>query len=118
MTWHTYHIPPIDYAWGRLKTVDETAKELGGKSAWLQLHGAYGESAPDEDIAVFLASWTDAQAEARRVGWEGDHREKPVVFWLPNDTHFDCGFVIKQDNNGSTFVVSPHPLPHLQRFTL
>ena len=35
--------------------------------------------------------------------------------WLPVwDTYeFSFGFVLKQDNNGTTFVVSPVPLPHL-----
>jgi hypothetical protein len=35
----------------------------------------------------------------------------PVVFWVPVEDSFRYGFVFKQDNNGSTFVVSPVPMP-------
>jgi hypothetical protein len=35
--------------------------------------------------------------------------------WLPYDTEFAYGFVWKQDNNGTTFVASPVPMPWLLR---
>jgi hypothetical protein len=34
--------------------------------------------------------------------------------WLPNESEFKHGFVLKQDNNGETYVVSPVELPWLE----
>lgn len=48
-------------------------------------------------------------------GWEGDVRDDELyVFALPSDScETKIGFIWKQENNGSTFVASPYPLPWL-----
>lgn len=46
--------------------------------------------------------------------WEGDLREPIKVFAVPGDGKTDVGFIWKQDNNGTTFVLSPVPLQHLE----
>lgn len=52
----------------------------------------------------------------RDLGWEGDFREGPFVSGLPsNDNDAPVVIAWKQDNNGSTFVVSPLELPWLGR---
>jgi hypothetical protein len=51
---------------------------------------------------------------ATENGWEGDFRGSAYVFWIPDEHNMRYGFVWKQDNNGTTFVVSPVPLPHLK----
>lgn len=104
----TYAIGPIDFQWQHLKTVEKTAAGLPvSVDKW-------GDGGPSR--SEFLAAWEQAQQEAKLAHWEGDFRHQPVVFWIPNanDATFDFGFVIKQDNNGSTFVISPVELPHLR----
>lgn len=113
MNWHTYAINPIDFCWSRLKTVEETAAEMGEQSARARAALMDGNPYDGPDLERFLSLWDTAQTAAAVKGWEGDFRNPPVVFWLPGDSDFDFGFVIKQDNNGTTFVMSPVPLPHL-----
>lgn len=57
----------------------------------------------------------DAEHASRKIGWDGDHRQEPRFFVLPDPENFTMalGFVIKQDNDGLCFVVSPFPLQHL-----
>lgn len=113
MNWHAYEVAPIDIGWTRLKTVRATAQELGCENVDAILNGdAFGYETPD--LATFAAAWRSAQEAARQVGWQGDFRHDPVVFWVPGDTDFDFGFVLKQDNNGTTYVISPVEMPHLQ----
>jgi|SRR5690554_755576 len=54
---------------------------------------------------------------ATELGWEGDYRLEPCAFVVPIEGAFDVGFVIKQDNNGCTFVASPVELNHLAHLT-
>lgn len=103
--WHVYEISPIDINWEFLRTVEETAAILAKRYAREQVTGV--EFGADPDFSGFIATWKSAQDAAAAAGWEGDFRCDPVVFWLPCDTEFDFGFVIKQDNNGTTYVVSP-----------
>lgn len=65
---------------------------------------------------TFQPFFEKAKALAREAGWEGDMRSGPFVSALPNDDPGSLSdFIIawKQDNNGSTFVASPHELPWL-----
>ena len=112
MAWSVYEVPPVDANWRFLKTVAATAREIGGDSAHARAMGA-PSSLEGPDIEEFLSTWQAAREAARQAGWDGDFRHEPVVFWVPGDTEFRWGFVIKQDNNGTTYVVSPVPMPHL-----
>lgn len=64
----------------------------------------------------FMVHWEHAKGMAHKCGWEGDFFEKPRVFWLPDPDNgkFTYGFVIKQENNGTTFVISPVYLHNLR----
>lgn len=110
MTWHTYEVPPIDFGWNNLRTVRETVNSLAAR---MQSEFLENDIDPSE-VQHFLANWESAKAEASAAGWEGDLRHEPVVFWIPDDTEFSYGFILKQDNNGTTYVVSPVPLPWLE----
>ncbi|WP_322997914.1 hypothetical protein [Castellaniella sp.] len=110
MTWHVYGVGPIDFGWDHLKTVEETARSLGEGEAMDKLQGWGGTTDPGLD--EFLQGWNSAQNAARDHGWEGDFRHDPVVFWVPGESNFQFGFAFKQDNNGTTFVVSPVELPY------
>ena len=114
-SWHVYETLPIDFEWQHLPSVDDVAKKLGGIEAIMR---AAGEERYVDGTSLdsFLDAWADAKVAARDHGWEGDFRSGPVVMWIPEKERggFRPGFVFKQDNNGSTFVVSPVELPHLQ----
>lgn len=109
MKWHVYEIIPIDFGWENLKTVKETVATIAGFNDVVKDIEGVNSSA----VRGFLDRWDSAKSEASRKGWEGDFRHDPIVFWLPNEYDFEYGFVFKQENNGTTFVVSPFPLPWL-----
>lgn len=113
MAFFTYVLGPIDFNWGQLKTVEETAIQLAKEDTLDALHPEIPSVGEEPTCRHFLARWREAQDEARNHHWEGDFRQDPVVFWLPGETGFEYGFAFKQDNNGTTFVMSPVPLPHL-----
>lgn len=112
---HTYHITPVDNAWDHLITVSATAAFIGSRAARMKVMGDHPES---PTLEQFLESWSAAQDLARQSGWEGDHRHEPVVFWVPTEGEFSFGFVIKQENNGCTFVISPVKMPWLDHVTI
>lgn len=116
MAWHVYEIAPIDFGWHNLKPVSKLAGELAQQqfsTAALDPEDRMSNS-EDPNVEDFMARWESAKSAARSAGWDGDFRQEPVVFWLPGDTEFVYGFVIKQDNNGTTYIVSPIELPHLK----
>ena len=105
--WIVYSVGPIDHGWENLKTVRQTLSEImNSEDDFLEKYDI-----PTESIDSFLKRWESAKEAARRHGWEGDFRHEPYVFWLPSEVDFVYGFVFKQDNNGTTFVVSPQQLP-------
>ena len=113
--WHAYAIVPIDGYWDALKSVKETLVELAddtlfsGESDWPNAPGDTHLSCAES----FLANWKHAKEEALALGWEGIFDTTPRVFWVPDENEFAYGFVFRQPNNGTTFVVSPVPLPWL-----
>jgi hypothetical protein len=113
MAWFTYEIDAIDFGWEGLPTVKEAAGRIGkweGESLEAEGNGL----APG--LYDFRRAWRSALDAASAAGCSTnseDWRQEPVVFWMPKESAFDFGFVIKQDNNGTTYVISPVPLPHL-----
>jgi hypothetical protein len=114
--WYAYSIPPIDFKWERLKTVEETAAEIAAEEAVAKVKNGGDGGVEGPNTEEFLRAWESAKHEASRLNWEGDFRNDPVVFWVPVESEFEFGFVIKQDNNGSTFVISPVRLPHFDEY--
>ena len=107
MVWYVYDVSPIDAGWEFLPTVKEFAAKILDEA---------GEGLTEESqysLPQFLADWNEAQKQAKSKRWEGDHRTPPRVMMLPGENEFIYGFVIKQDNNGTTFVISPEQLPYL-----
>ena len=111
-----YVCTPIDHHWEFLKTVKETAAELGARDAQFRFEAGSRPFSLEISIDSFLADWEEAKGAASQNGWEGDFREEPRVFWLPDETGFEYAFAFKQDNNGTTFVVSPVRLPWVEKF--
>lgn len=87
--WWVYGISPVDHGWEEMTP------------------------ASIEDVP------SEAREAARQLGWEGDVRGADCVrFWVPDEVDFIDGFIWKQDNNGSCFVVSPVQLPHVEGLEL
>jgi hypothetical protein len=64
-------------------------------------------------------AFADAVRAATRLSeWEGDFSRGPCVMPIPDPDNngFQAAFVWKQDNNGTTFVVSPVALPWLWEY--
>lgn len=114
MSRYVYEMPPIDHDWERLETVEEAAARIAATEAKALL--VHPDAYDGMELKEFLARWQDAQNHA--VGWDGDFRGSPRVFWLPVESTFVCAFVFKQDNNGTTYVVSPVELPHLAEWAV
>ncbi|WP_143219499.1 hypothetical protein [Achromobacter xylosoxidans] len=113
MRWHVYDIIPIDFGWEFLKSVRDTAADLGAREAAFQVERHF-DPGLTPSLASFIQRWDSAREAATKQGWEGDFRGEPVVFWVPTEDGFDFGFAFKQDNNGTTFIVSPKRMLHLE----
>lgn len=81
----------------------------------------------DHDLHAVADAWDEyisfkskAFELAKQIGWEGDirHGETPDIAGLPSAGDGDGKVMLgwKQDNNGTTFVASPYPLPWLDRY--
>jgi len=114
MSWHVYEIGPIDFNWQHLPTVEATAMSLAAQEASALVQTGRTTSIDGISSSEFLNMWKSAKDAASSEGWDGDFRIDPVVMWVPLDDQFRPGFVLKQDNNGTTYVVSPTSLPHLE----
>ncbi|MGY4437046.1 hypothetical protein ACVWWO_009523 [Bradyrhizobium sp. F1.13.1] len=66
------------------------------------------------DEAGYFAAKNRALDLARSAGWEGDVRQGPFIAGMPSgdERHFLIGW--KQDNNGTTYIVSPYRLPWIE----
>ncbi|WP_052757368.1 hypothetical protein [Sphingobium chungbukense] len=114
MTWKAYAIIPIDWTWEFLPTVQEMAGRFAESDATQRVESV------DYDPLYLDNFWKHfelAKRLAAQEGWEGDFRQHPRVFFLPDENQFRYGFVWKQENNGTTFVVSPQPLSWLDGYT-
>ena len=72
------------------------------------------ENAPHRVARKIRALERLARDGFRGLGWEGDVREGPYYFGLPTEHELTFGYALKQDNNGTTFVAAPFPLPWLE----
>jgi hypothetical protein len=105
-TLYCYHISPIDH-WPCTRTAKQRLQDVheDGVPYWVAQEGA--------KLGALLAAATEA---FRTIGWEGDYREPPVFFAVPScEVEMHLGVAVKQDNNGSTFIASPFPMPWLEQ---
>ncbi|CRN68984.1 hypothetical protein AX279_17715 [Pseudomonas sp. J237] len=114
MNWLVYEILPVDFGWEHLRTVQQTLADITSAPETISDES---QKLDLSEALQFSAKWEAAKTAAREHGWEGDFRHDPRVFWLPGETKFDLAFVFKQDNNGTTYVVSPVVLPWLDALT-
>lgn len=118
MSWYVYELPPVDNGWFFSKTVDEVAHLLSEIHTKEKLEGVPVHNVFSPSVNDFIRDWESAKHAASEHGWEGDFRstDQRVVFAIPHEGDFQIGFVFKQHNNGSTFVVSPVEQLHLNQF--
>ena len=108
---YVYRLSPIDFwqGWHRAQDLLRIDPRPGAEG-W--------EQDCPVDPSSWFQKWQNAQAFARELGWPGDIRPGcgPFVSMIPmgNDAS-ECDYLIawKEDNNGTTYVASPVPLPHL-----
>lgn len=107
--WIVYLMPPIDFGFDALLTVDEVRERI-------EEQRTYGnERSIFYHMTDFDKNFRTVMSLAKKVGWEGDMRGEPYVFWLPQDCSMVYGFVWKQENNGDTFVGSRIRLPNIEQ---
>lgn len=120
-----YQVGPIDFHWNLLPTVEEFLKNKSSSLEegtwwgvdWSQQHATLAIKLEQYRLSAEIVEKLNKHLEFanNKMGWEGDFNYEPRIFFIPNPDDFsmDYGFVWKQGNNGTTFVVSPVLLNHL-----
>ncbi len=105
-----YEFPPIDWFEGSL-TLEQFVKEHVGTEDVTSVISVTAKIM--EDIVSPRLS-----AIAEHTHWEGDMREPMRFIGLPNPDYgnLELALLIKQDNNGTTFLASPFELPWLAEY--
>lgn len=99
---YVYEVMPVDSGWHWMTTVDD-------------LFGLYQSMADSRSAADELSVLVEkAESMARDLGWDGENRHEPRVFFVPVEGTMAMGLIWKQDNNGTTYVASPVKMPHLE----
>ena len=111
-----YRISPIDMGFRFLWTVDRFRDQLRLEDIANHdgFSGLSGGPIVLRGLNQFELDFERAKHLARDHGWEGDFREGPFVMPVLIEIEVGYAFVFKQDNNGTTFVLSPVPLPYLE----
>jgi hypothetical protein len=119
---YCYCIPPVDFFEYAM-----TEKQLIKKLRETAIRGPWAYDENDFSLKVHLSKQdiqndlssleklkTGAKKGFEKLHWEGDLCDRPYYFSIPCPPSFDIALIIKQDNNGTCFVASPVPLPHLE----
>ena len=114
-----YHIPPIDHWTGAItrsellavlsRGISDTDRDHDDRKGWHQ-SGWHEMISLCKNLSEFVEQ---AEAAFTKIGWEGDYAGGAFYFSLPTDNQMAFGYIVKQSNNGSCFVASPHELPHI-----
>ncbi|EIZ2108912.1 hypothetical protein MOQ95_003499 [Salmonella enterica] len=122
---YSYAIPPIDFDWEIMPTVESLAGTIKAAIDKLGVNAEYGSEQyyAGQDatntiwsVAQLYMCFSGAIERAREAGWDGTNSELPRYFTVPDELDVYVGFVFKQYNNGDTFVVSQIPLAHLEQY--
>lgn len=115
---HGYMISPIDYGFRYLRRVEEfrdltRLEDLAQYEGVGQFQG-FPNTFTRATLERFDLNFEAAKRMAADLFWDGDFREGPFVMPVLIELEVGYAFVWKQDNNGSTFVISPVPLPYVE----
>jgi len=120
--WFVYMIPPIDFNWNFLLTIEETASKISQEynNSFLNRNEMFDNTF---DYAGFRDDFDQIENDLAIVyglrGLPFQHideeipdikklyRHSPYVFWIPCDSEFEYGFVFKFDDSGTTIIYSP-----------
>lgn len=106
MTWKLYIVPAMDAEWDLWLPI-EAARSLLAEQA------KGDKEAQDAALRNFDAAFDAAKTEARRMGWRGDLKVHPRVFWIPGGKRSLYGIAWQAENDEITYVASPVSMPHL-----
>lgn len=114
---HGYRISPIDFGFRYLRRLEEF-RDLARLEDLAQYEGlgqyqGFTSTFSRATLERFDLNFEAAKRMAADLLWEGDFREGPFVMPVLVELEVGYAFVWKQENNGSTFVISPVPLPYL-----
>jgi hypothetical protein len=107
---YAYELTPIDEAWDLLPTAADVASRIAARL--IGRHGTYALT----ELQDFAEELREALRAGEGAGFDGVFREgeEVRVFSLPDgENGFARAYAWKQDNNGTSYVVSPYPLQHL-----
>lgn len=115
---HGYMISPIDYGFRYLRSIEEF-RDLARLEDLAQYEGlgqyqGFPNTFTRATLDRFDLNFEAAKRMAADLLWEGDFREGPFVMPVLVELEVGYAFVWKQNNNGSTFVISPVPLPYVE----
>jgi hypothetical protein len=103
MKWYNYAIPPIDINWGQLKSPTEVIREM-----------THDFNEVDE-LRRFIKDLSSAMEAFNSMGWQSTVTSDGV-FYVPLENEFHYGFALKESDNGTTYIASPIPFPHLEEY--
>jgi hypothetical protein len=72
------------------------------------------DASPSRTVWAMTAILALADASSD-VGWRGDMRHMPMVGVLPTGYQTTPYLVVKQDDNGTTFIITDAPPDHIDR---
>lgn len=115
---HGYRISPIDFGFRYLRRLEEfrdlARLEDLAKYEGLGQYQGFTSTFSRATLERFDLNFEAAKRMAADLLWEGDFREGPFVMPVLVELEVGYAFVWKQENNGSTFVISPVPLPYVE----
>ena len=124
LRWAAYTLPPIDFGWENLSTVEEVLRvfqadeEKARLEALQEDYEFQQEDLPYSSVA-FQREWAYAKNMAKEIsGGDEELRHDPAVMWIPGEAQFNYAFVFKMQENGTTFVISPVEMPWLKKFSM
>ena len=103
MKWYNYAIPPIDFYWSKLKSPCEVIREM-----------THDFNKVDE-LSRFIKDLSSAMEAFKSMGWQSTVMSDGV-FYVPFEDEFHYGFALKESDNGTTYIASPIPFPHLEEY--
>lgn len=106
-----YSLPPIDWWAGWIPLKKFNSEDFADEYADDDFAPDYTPQGFKRRVETLLHEAQELAAS--ELGFEGDMRQGPFLSALPGENESLPLLAWKQDNNGTTFVASLVPLPHL-----
>jgi len=112
----TYIVAPMGTGWDYLPTVRDVLCQVAGEEP-SPYDGHHPGTAFDLNTRLVKTFVDDVQLAhdlARKAGMRTHLMDTSRVFWMPTGTGMAYGFVLKEYNQSTTYVISPVDMPHLE----